>query len=123
MINDGVLPGDFVGSADCAEIIRSAGIQLGMWANDIAFTDAAFGEDWALETANRMGALSELLHALYEVLPAKVLRLVVPLPEGVSGVIAINPNYKEDVTKTILDDEGTAITDIEDDLGLGDFPF
>jgi len=93
------VPGQFVTSATVSEILVSAGIQLIQWASDLAFTDAAFGEAYAAETANRMASLSELLNVVYKRLPRRALGLVIDMPEGMIGQIAINPNFEPDAEK------------------------
>lgn len=105
MAHEKRIPGQFVSSVAAAEIIRSVGIQLALWANDIAFTDAAFGETWSVETANRMACCSELLSVLYKRMPRRSLEIVVDLPEGMVGVISINPDFKDDAPKQPSDDD------------------
>jgi len=74
------VPGQFVTSVTVSEVIVSAGIQLIHLAHDLAFTDAAFGEDWCVETANRMASLSELLNVIYKRMSAETLSIRVDLP-------------------------------------------
>lgn len=117
MSNEARIPGEFVNSVTCEEVLVSAGVQLLGWANDIAFTDSAFGENWAVETSNRMATLSEVLNLLYKGLSRRTLELEVSLPAGVVGVMTINPHSdKEDATKG---DATSPIVSGKDDL----FPF
>ncbi len=84
-------PGDIVAVASLAEVIKSCGIQLAKWANDIAFTDAPYGRDWSIETAERMATLSELLYTFYKLYEEDMIDWEVDLPDGMTGHIAINP--------------------------------
>ena len=123
MNNNEKVPGEFVTCVNCEEIIRSTGIQLAMWANDIAFTDAAFGETWAVETADRMACLSELLHLLYKQLPHITLVMEVKLPRDMIGQIAINPHFRPDAEKPVSKDTGNSDKVGGSSDSIGDFPF
>jgi hypothetical protein len=122
MTNERV-PGEFVTSATVSEVLVSAGIQLIQWANDLAFTDAAFGEKYVAEAANRMASLSELLNVVYKRLPRRALEMVIDMPEGMIGQIAINPSFEPGATKS-----GSKNTDDVDKEGgvqysIDDIPF
>lgn len=124
MYDETNLPGQPVDSVDCADVVRSAGIQLSIWAHDIAFTDAAFGEDWATETANRMASLAEILYVLYQNIPVQVLRMKLDIPDGMSGVWAINPyDTSRDKARSMKPDQGD-VRDEGDAIGGTDtIPF
>jgi hypothetical protein len=106
MNNETRIPGESVDAVNVEDVLRSTGIQLVGWANDIAFTDAAFGEAWAMETANRMAALSEILFLVHKTLTRDSLTMVIKLPVGTVGVMSINPHYKADAEKPPSDDGG-----------------
>ena len=117
------IPGEHVNAVTCKEILISAGIQLVHWANDIAFTDAAFGENWAVETGNRMATLSEILHLLYKRLPRRSLDVVINLPKGVTGMRTINPNYDPDSASEGENRPSEAADDLGDTSSIDDLPF
>lgn len=123
MTNRERIPGEFVTSVAVSEILSSAGVQLIRWANDIAFTDAAFGEAWSVETANRMASLSEILNVVYERLPRRSLEMIVDLPPGMVGVIAINPDFKPDAEKPVSKDAGDSDKEGGSLPSIGDIPF
>jgi len=120
--NEGI-PGEFVTSVTIAEVIVSTGVQLIHVAHDIAFTDAAFGEAWAVETANRMASLSELLNVVYKRMPRRTLEIVVDLPEGMIGQIAINPDYVPDSANDARGAKNAADVFQGDKSSIDDFPF
>jgi len=117
------IPGEFVTSVTVSEVIVSTGIQLIHLAHDLAFTDAAFGEAWAVETANRMASLSELLNVIYKRMPRRTLEIVVDLPPGMIGQVAHNPSYDPDAEET--SPNGKVSTDKEggSSESIDDFPF
>jgi hypothetical protein len=117
------VPGQFVTSVAVSEVLVSAGVQLVHWAHDIAFTDAAFGEDWSVETANRMATLSEILNIVFKRLPKDALSIVVDFPDGVVGQVAINPNYKPDAEKPGSKDAGDSDKVGGDGFSIDPFPF
>lgn len=121
MSNEARIPGEFVNTVTCKEVLVSTGIQLVGWANDLAFTDAAYGENWCVETANRMATLSEVLNLLYKELPRRSLELEVKLPAGVVGVMTINPAYDGRGEVPPADGRGDDARDGVD--SLGDSPF
>jgi len=115
--------GEFVTSVTVDEIIVSIGIQLVQWANDIAFTDKPFGETWAMETADRMASCSELLNVAYKRLPQVVKGIIVDLPDGMIGQIAINEHFVLEAEEPASKNTGS--TDIEGGVqsSIDDFPF
>jgi hypothetical protein len=122
MTNERV-PGQFVAYVTAEEVIRSVGIQLAVWADAIAFTDAAFGEKWSLETADRMVCLSELLHNMHVARKAILSEWVIDLPQGMIGQVSINPRFKPRAAKP-----GSKNTDNADKEGgvqssIDDLPF
>jgi len=117
------VPGEFVTSVTVAEVLKSAGIQLASWANDIAFTDAPFGETWAVETADRMVCVAELLYSVYVLLPSATLERVVGLPPGVIGQIAISPLPKPRAEKPVSKDTGDSDREGGSSDSIDDFPF
>jgi len=122
-MNNEKIPGELVTQVTCAEILISTGIQCVHFAHDLAFTDAAFGEAWTVEAANRLASISEILNLLYKRLPERSLRIVIDLPDGMVGVRSINPNYDPEAGKP--EPKGTG--DPEQSGGLSssidDFPF
>lgn len=100
------VPGEFVTSIAVEDVVISLGVQLALWANDIAFTDAPFGATWCIETADRMVCLSQLLHAIYEHAPRKFMASVITMPEGMVGQVQVNPNYEPGATKPPSGDDG-----------------
>lgn len=123
MKNEKRIPGEFVDAVSVADVLVSTGTQLLAWANDIAFTDAAFGERWAIETANRMATLSELLHIIYGTLTPDQLELVVKLPDGVVGVMSINPNHKKDSASNSREGKDEAAGHGGDKSSIDEIPF
>ena len=117
------VPGQFVTSVTVSEVIVSTGIQLIRWANDLAFTDAAFGEAWAVEAANRMASLSEILNVMYTRLPARSLQIVVDLPDGMIGQISINPDFDPDAEEPRSNDKGSTEQEGGVQNSIDDFPF
>jgi hypothetical protein len=117
------IPGEFVTSATVSEIIVSAGIQLIHLAHDLAFTDAAFGEAWAVETANRLASLSEILNLAYKRMPSRTLGIVIDFPDGMIGQVAINPDYDPDAEKPVSKDTGDSDKEGGSDISIGEFPF
>jgi hypothetical protein len=123
MKHEEVHPKKFVSSVTVKEVLVSAGIQLLHWANDIAFTDAAFGEDWCVETANRMATISEILNVLYYSLPKGALSIVIDLPDGVIGQIITNPDYVPDAEKPSSEEKGDSDSLGGMDSSIDDLPF
>jgi hypothetical protein len=117
------IPGEFVDKATVGEILASAGIQLIHWAHDLAFTDAAFGEAWAVEQANRMASLSEILNVAFKRLPKRSLEILVDFPVGMTGQIAINPDYKKDSAPSGNDVPDEAASTEGIDHSIDDLPF
>lgn len=117
------IPGEFVTSATVSEIIVSTGIQLVHLAHDLAFTDAAFGEAWAVETANRLASLSEILNIVYKRMPHRTLDIVIDFPEGMVGQVAINPDFNPDAEKPVSKDTGDSDKEGGSHSTIGDFPF
>jgi hypothetical protein len=117
------IPGEFITTATVEEILISAGIQLVQWAHDIAFTDAAFGEAWAVESANRMASLSELLNVVYKSLPRRTLVMNIDMPPGMIGQVQINPDYKPDAEKPASADAGDSGDVGGSSNSIGDLPF
>jgi hypothetical protein len=117
------IAGQFVQSATISEVLVSCGIQLIHWANDIAFTDAPFGEEWSLETANRMASLSEILNVVYKRLPLKTLSIVVDFPDGMVGQVQINQDYKPEAEEPKSDDLGSSGKYGGVQNSIDDFPF
>lgn len=118
-----ILPGEPVSDVDCEDVLRSAGVQLALWANDIAFTDAVYGENWAFETANRMASLSEILWALYKSLTPWILALPVEMPDGMSGRWEINPFQERESEMSESDDPDTSASNWGDKSSIDDLPF
>jgi len=117
------VPGEFVKSVTVSQVIVSAGIQLIHLANDLAFTDAAFGEAWAVETANRMASLSELLNVVYKRMPRRTLEIVIDLPDGMIGQVTINPDFDPDAEKPRSDEQGDSGGDWGVSPSIDDLPF
>ncbi len=116
-------PGEFVTTATVSDVLISAGIQLIQWAHDLAFTDAAFGETWAVEAANRMASISELLNIVYNRLPQRALEITINLPSGMTGQVAINPNYVPEAEEPLSDDKGSTDKEGGSQPTIDDFPF
>jgi hypothetical protein len=116
-------PGEFVPSVTVEEIIVSCGVQLARWANDIAFTDAPFGETWAMETADRMACLSELLSIVYRRLPARVANTIIDTPPGMIGQIAINSDYRPDAPKPAESSADDGDDKVGGEDSIHDIPF
>jgi hypothetical protein len=116
-------PGEYVTSVTVQEVIVSCGVQLVNWAHELAFTDAAFGETWAMETADRMASLSEILNVVYKRLPARTLGIVIELPPGMLGQVAINPGYDPKAEEASSDDKASTERKGGVDTSIGDFPF
>ena len=115
--------GEFVSTLSVSDVLRSAGIQLAQWANDIAFTDAPYGETWCLEAADRMVCVSELLHAVYEKLPRRTLFLELRLPDGMVGQVAINPYVFPKAEEAKSGDKASSERKEGSDTTIDDFPF
>ena len=122
-MNDEKIPGELVSQVTCSEILISAGIQLVHMAHDLAFTDAAYGEAWSVEAANRMASLSEILNILFKRLPERALGIVVDLPEGMVGVRSINPHFVPDAEKPVSKDTGDSDKEGGSDASIDPFPF
>lgn len=122
MKNNERMAGEFTTSATVGEILASTGIQLARWSYDIAFTDAAFGETWAVEQANRMASLSELLNVVYKSLPRRIIQVEIQMPEGMIGQIAINPGFEPDSALDGQDDQSKAAGNEGMSDSLPDFP-
>jgi hypothetical protein len=122
-MNDEKIPGKLVTQVSVSEVLVSAGIQLVHFAHDIAFTDAAFGEAWAVETANRMASLSEILNLVYKRLPRRALEIVIDLPDGMVGVRSINPNYDPNAEKPASKDAGNFDREGGVQSSIDDLPF
>jgi len=104
MNSEQLTAGDIIYSADAAEICKSAGIVMAKLAWDLVNTDAIYGETFAEETAERLATLSELLYLLFNQ-EAKVLRsMKIDFPEGVAGVVAVNPLQRHSMDKRQSDD-------------------
>jgi hypothetical protein len=123
MKNEKRIPGQLVNTVTCEEILISTGIQLIHWANDLAFTDAAYGQNWCIEAANRMATLSEILHLLHKRLPRGSMEIVVDLPKGVTGVIAINPSYSPGSASEGENQPSEAAEDLGDASSIDELPF
>jgi hypothetical protein len=121
--NDEKMAGELVTSVTISEILVSCGIQLVHIAHDIAFTDAAFGEAWSVETANRMASLSEILNVLYKRIPRRVLETVVDLPAGMIGVRSVNPHYVPKAEKPHSNEGGNSDGSGGIQSSIDDFPF
>jgi len=117
------VPGQFFTSATVSEVIVSAGIQLIHLAHDLAFTDAAFGEEWCTETANRMASLSELLNVVYKRLPDKTLGIIIDLPDGMVGQVTRNPDFDPKAEKPASNDAGDSGKSGGLPSSIDDFPF
>lgn len=117
------VPGEFVTSVTIEEAFISISIQLIHWAHDIAFTDAAFGENWAGETANRMASCAEILNVVYQRMARRTLEMSVDLPAGMVGVMSINPDYDENATPPSQGDEGGVRGEGRDVSSVDDFPW
>lgn len=117
------IPGEFVTSATVSEVIVSTGIQLVHLAHDLAFTDAAFGEAWAVETANRLASLSELLNIVYKRMPRRTLEIVIDFPDGMIGQVSINPNFKREAEEPLSKDKGSTDKEGGSQPTIDDFPF
>jgi hypothetical protein len=115
--------GEFVQSVTVAEVLKSAGIQLALWSHDIAYTDAAFGADWAMETADRMATVSELLYDVYLQIDERTKAEHIALPRGVIGQIQINPMWDKPAEKPASDDAGDSDSVGGDKSTINDFPF
>ena len=122
-MNDEKIPGEFVTSVTVAQVVVSCGIQLVQWAHDIAFTDAAFGETWAMETADRMASLSELLNVVYKRLPRRALGIVIDVPDGMLAQVAINPNFDPKAEEPRSYDKGSTEREGGDSSTIDEFPF
>ena len=122
-MNDEKIPGELVTQVSVSEVLVSTGIQLVHFAHDIAFTDAAFGETWAVEAANRMASLSEILNLVYKRLPRRALEIVIDLPVGMVGVRSINPAYDPDAAKRESKDTRDADKEGGVQSSIDDFPF
>lgn len=122
-MNDEKIPGELVSQVTCSEILISTGIQLVHLAHDLAFTDAAFGEAWAMETANRLASLSEILNLLFKRLPRRALGVVIDLPDGMIGVRSINPHYVPHAEEPLSDDKGSTDKEGGVDTSISDLPF
>jgi len=116
-------PGEFLTSATVAEVFVSTGLQLAYWANDIAFTDAPFGETWCLETADRMACLSELLNICYKRLPKAALEIVVDLPSHMRAQVQINPLHRPEAEEPASKDAGSTDGMGGTENSIDDFPF
>lgn len=123
MKNEKRVPGELINVATCEEILVSTGIQLATWAGDIAFTDAAYGEDWCIETADRMASLSHLLSLLYERLPSVAMGIRVELPEGMVGEVRINPNFDPGSASDDRSGQSKAAGKRRGKKSIDDFPF
>lgn len=123
MNNDETVPGELITQVTCEEILISTGIQLVHLAHDLAFTDAAYGETWAVEAANRMASLSEVLNVLYKRLPQRTLGILIDLPDGMIGVRAINPAHEKPAEKPVSKDTGDSGEESRGDPTLPHFPF
>ena len=97
-------PGDIVLTATAAEICKSAGIVMAKLAWDLVNTDAIYGETFAEETSERLATLSELLYVLFNKEKEVLGALEVPFPEGVVGVVAVNPMKRNSMDKRQSDD-------------------
>jgi len=117
------IPGELVTSVTGEELLISVGIQLVMWAHDIAFTDAAFGQAWAVETSDRMACCSELLKAFFDKLPTDIREMMIDLPESMLGEVAINPHYVPDAEKPSPKGKGDSDEAAGGDSSIRDFPF
>ena len=113
----------FVTSVTVSEVFVSAGIQMLHVANDLAFTDSAYGTEWSFETANRLATLSELLNAVYKRLDASTLEIVINLPPTIVGQVIENPMYEPPAEKPASKDAGDAADIDGDDYSIGDLPF
>lgn len=122
-MKDERIAGQFVTSVAASEIIISAGIQLLQWASDIAFTDAPFGANWALETADRMASLSELLNIMFKRMPKDALGIVIDLPKNMVGQVSINPAFDPKAEEPKDMSEGSSEREGGDNNTINDFPF
>ena len=122
-MNDEKIPGEFVSQVTCSEILISTGIQLVHLAHDLAFTDAAFGEAWSVETANRLASLSEILNILFKRLPKRSLEIVIDLPGDMVGVRTINPHYVPKAEEPPRDENGSTDRVGGSSESIDDFPF
>ena len=116
-------PKKFVTSVTVSEVLVSTGIQLIHWSHDLAFTDAAYGTEWSLETANRMATLSELLNSLYKRLDVQTLGIVIDLPRAIVGQVVNNPYYKPEAEKPASEDAGDSDGNGGSDWSVSDNPF
>jgi len=116
-------PGEFVTSVTVKEILISTGLQLAFWANDIAFTDAPFGETWSMETANRMACLSELLKLCHDRMSKYTLGVVVDLPPTMIGQIQVNPYFEPGAEEPVSKDTGSTDEEGGMENSIDDFPF
>jgi len=113
----------FITSVAVRDLLVSAGVQLIHWAKDIAFTDAAYGQEWALEAANRMATLSEVLNILYKQLDVQALEQVIELPASIVGIRIPNPSYVPEAEEPSPKGEGSTERKSRGKNIIDDFPF
>lgn len=113
----------FVTSVTASELLVSAGIQMLQFAHDLAFTDAAYGQEWAYEAANRLATLSELLNILYKRLDVQTLAITIELPNGVVGQIKNNPMYDPKAEEPDTKGAGSSEREGGVSSSIDDFPF
>jgi len=100
--------GEIRETATVGELLQSGGIQLAVAAKEFAFTDAAYGEAWILETAEKFVTLSELMAIAHYEHHRILASLRINLPDGVYAITIENPLLTENRNGASHDDDAPA---------------
>jgi hypothetical protein len=85
------LPGDVVREISLHDLLISITIYSLRLAVDLTQTDAAFGDGWSFDQADRLAAYSDLCRLVLTG-HAELLRdVIIPLPDDILGMVIANP--------------------------------
>lgn len=110
-------PGDVIHEIGYQELLQSCGITLAVVAWDIINTDNMYSQEWQINTASSLAALSELLRHCLTNYQDVGWGVKIKLPEDMYGVVINNPTSGHSMTPPRSDDKGGGIDD------MGEFPF
>jgi len=110
-------PGDAVFEVSINELLRTCGISLAKWSNDITYTDAPYSEGWIEEVGEQMATLSFLCHHFIHLYPSVPRDVAIDLPPYITGQTRANPLRATSMDESPAD--GEASSHESDDL----FPF
>ena len=98
--------GDFVSQISIDELLRTCGISLAKWSNDLLYTDAAYSEGWLEEVGEQMASISFLCHHFFHIHKEVPRDVMIDLPSDLWGIVSVNPLLKTSMDETPTKSEG-----------------